>query len=206
MRSPLHRCLWTACLASALAGLLPGQVNRVTLAGMPTNLWWDNGAGVIVSASTSGTAILLMPLDSLPRFAAWEPAQSMDLSFGQGNWTQVGFQALRWAYLSPDACAHQAAAGQSTPLSLLTTDFDYGPYPGMPGNVGIPFAGATMYQGHPILSYIQGQGQSSWTFERWQLRTSGSFPAMPWNACPQTGLVSPNFTGFVAVEFALHFF
>ena len=61
-------------------------------------------------------------------FAIFDDTTTMNFSYGSGNWLRCTMTATDWAYISDDICAHQAPAGYSQPQSLLTTNFDYGPY------------------------------------------------------------------------------
>jgi len=185
--------------ASLLSAPATAQLTRVVINGVPTNMFADWGQVVAVpDPSLPDTFLAIMPLSAVSTWAEWDPDVIMNMTFGAGNWDRMRMSAVDWAYLSPDACAHQPAAGSLTPESLLTSDYDYGPYSGVPG---VPlFPGATMSFGSN-LSYVQGLGGSGFTRERWQLRTRGFFPNMLWNACPGSLSITPNFSGFLGARF-----
>lgn len=194
---PLRSLLFVLS-AAAIATPASSQMTRVVINGVPTNMSADWSQVVAVPDPVMpDTFVALMPLNSISSWAQWEPDLGMDLVFGIGNWNQLTMSALEWAYLSPDACAHQPAPGGSAPESLLTTDFDYGPYTGVAGTPLFP--DATYFAGSPQ-SFVSGL-TNSFSLERWQLRTRGFFPSMLWNGCPGSSSVTHNFTGFLAARF-----
>lgn len=181
-----------------LACSLQAQTNRVVVNGTPTNMLVDWSQVSAVPDPTQTDAFLaVMPVSAVSAWAAWEPDPIMDLSFGQGNWGRLTLTAVDWAYVTPTACAHLPPAGGSAPLSLLTTDYDYGPYTGA---MGLPlFAGASYFLANNQ-SVVSGLA-NTFDLERWQLRTRGFFLSDFWNACPGPAGLTPSFTGFVGARF-----
>lgn len=177
---------------------------RVALPGGPTNMWVNWNQVSTAPAAQPDSFLAIIPMSAIETWAFWEPDETMNLTFGAGNWSQLVFTADEWAYLSPDACAHAPAAGAASPLSLLTSDYDSGSYSGLPG---LPlFAGASYFL--PLAWPPNGpnsvgglMNMSTFNLERWQLRTRGFFPNDAWNACPPNGAITPNFSGLLAVRF-----
>ena len=200
-----------ACLLS-LASLCSAQSTRIIINGQPTNLHTDwSFVAVAPDASAPNAFIALMPLSAISNWASFEAVQSMDLSYGAGNWLRCGMMATDWAYLSGDACAHVAGSNGGTPyaapLSQLTSSFDTGPYTGAVGNANFPIPSASLFVGGVTpVNYITGLGGGEWDFERWQLRTRGFFPNDLWNGCAPSNNVTPNFSGFPAARFTFSFF
>ena len=180
-----------------------GQLNRVMINAQPTNMV-ANWAQIVAlpDSSQPNTFLALMPLSVLSTWAEWDPDQIMDFQFGSGSWSRMRMTASAWAYLSPDACAHQPALGATHPQSLLTSDFDNGPYSGVAGSplFASVSAGATVFPSSSA-SIVEGLTGSSFSRERWQLRTRGFFPSMVWNACPNATTITPTFSGFIGVRF-----
>ena len=180
-----------------------GQLNRVMINSQPTNMV-ANWAQIVAlpDSSQPNTFLALMPLSVLSTWAEWDPDQIMDFQFGSGNWNRMSMTASAWAYLSPDVCAHQPALGATHPQSLLTSDFDNGPYSGVFGSplFASVSAGATVFPSSSA-SIVEGLTGSSFSRERWQLRTRGFFPSMVWNACPNATTITPTFSGFIGVRF-----
>jgi hypothetical protein len=185
----------------AFAAPAAAQLQRVMINAQPTNMV-ANWAQVLAvpDSSQPNTFLALMPLSVLSTWAEWDPDQIMDLQFGGGNWSRMSMTASAWAYLSPDVCAHQPALGATHPESLLTSDFDNGPYIGVQGGPLFASAGATVFSSSTA-SIVGGLTGSSFSRERWQLRTRGFFPSMLWNACPNAGSITPTFSGFIGVRF-----
>ncbi|MCK5944217.1 MAG: hypothetical protein KAI24_19680, partial [Planctomycetes bacterium] len=173
-------------------------LQRVVVNGVPTTMLVDWSQVAVAPDPVQPDAfVALMPFAAIGTWAAWEPGTTMDLTFGAGNWSWLRMDALQWAYLSADACAHQPAPGAQQPQSLLTTDYDYGGYSGVDGAPLLP--DVTVFPGTPV-SYVRGLS-NTFSFERWQLRTRGFLPSMLWNACPGSANVTPNFTGFLGARF-----
>ena len=191
----LRTALATLCL---LTCTLQGQSNRVVVNGQPTNMLVDwSQVSAVPDPSQVDTFLAVMPVSAVSTWAAWEPDAIMDLSFGQGNWGRLVLPAVDWAYVTPTACAHLPPAGSSAPLSLLTTDYDYGPYTGA---MGLPlFAGASYFLANNQ-SVVSGLS-NTFDLERWQLRTRGFFLNELWNACTGPAGLTPSFTGFVGARF-----
>lgn len=192
-------------LLSITAGL-PAQT-RVVLGGVPSNLLLDLSATVTAPDAAAADAFFaLMPVSnggsSSFDFAVFDGDASMNVSFGSGNWLRCTMVATQWAYLSNDACAHQPPLGTAAPLSLLTSNYDYGTYFGMPGAPHTPWPNATLFGG-TYLSFCQGL--PSWSQERWQLRTRGWGANEAWNACPPNQTVTPNFGGWLVARFTFSF-
>jgi len=197
----LSTARFAATLALALTTTaLPAQASRVFLGGVPTNMHADwSQVATAPDPTIPNTFVAVMPLGAVSSWAFWEPDLGMDMTFGVGNWQQLALSAVDWAYVTPDPCAHLPAPGAGAPLSLLTTDFDYGPYTGQPG--APLFAGATYCPGAPQ-SFVSGL-TNTWSLERWQLRTRGFFPTDLWNACPGPVGITPSFSGFLGVRFTV---
>lgn len=188
-------------LASTLATPAAAQLQRVYVGPTPTNVQVDWSLGVAVpDATLPDTFLLLLPIGQLDQWARWDPDAAVDSFFGAGNWLRCRMTAVQWAYLSPDTCAHQPAAGNAAPLSLLTTSYDFGAYWGSPGTPLLP--GATLFNQN-MISTIDGSSHP-WIPEWWQLRSSAFF-FEPWNACPNGLPYAPNFTGWLAVRFSYQF-
>ena len=190
------------CAAAPLVAQGAVTMSRVLLPLGPTNMWVDWSQVSTAPAVQPDSFIAVMPLTAVSQWAFWEPDQSMDLTFGPGNWRQLVMTAEEWAYLSADPCAHQPAAGSAAPLSLLTSDYDSGPYVGLPGTP--LFAGATYSLPFGALSHSVGglMNMGSFSLERWQLRTRGFFAGDLWNACPPNGQVTANFSGVLVARFS----
>jgi len=194
----MRRPFLSAVAGLVAAGLLPAQVSRVVLPSGPTNMWADWAqVATVPDPALPDTFVAVMPLSSVSSWAFWEPDTSMDLTFGAGNWKQLTLSTGGWAYLSSSPCAHQPAPGNAAPLSLLTTDFDYGGYTGAPGAPLFPSLSAFQPAAQPGVGGLS----NTFTLERWQLRTRGFFPAEAWNACAPNGGVTPNFAGVLAARF-----
>lgn len=176
----------------------PAQ-SRLYVNGSPTNMLVDwSQIATLPDPAQSDAFLAIMPLSAVETWAVWQPDIFMDAQFGVGNWTRVRMEATDWAYLSPDACAHQPAAGAAAPQSLLTSNYDFGAYTGVAGSPLFP--GATQFGGSPV-SYVEGLGQwAFYTNETWQLRTRGFWTNELWNACPGSANVTPNFTGYLGVR------
>ena len=190
---------FAATLALALTTTaLPAQASRVFLGGVPTNMHADwSQVATAPDPTIPNTFVAVMPLGAVSSWAFWEPDLSMDMTFGVGNWQQLALSAVDWAYVTPTACAHLPPTGASAPLSLLTTDYDYGPYTGA---MGLPlFAGASYFLANNQ-SVVSGLA-NTFDMERWQLRTRGFFLNDLWNACPGPAGLTPSFTGFVGARF-----
>lgn len=198
MKTPTLSLVGCTLAAAMFAAPASAQLTRVVIQGVPTNMVADWSQVVTVPDPVQpATFLALMPLSAVGTWAQWDPDPGMDLIFGAGNWSRVAMNALDWAYISPDPCAHQGAPGTAAPQSLLTTNYDYGGYTGM--------AGAPLF---PDVTYFVADGQSyvgglvnSWSLERWELRARGFFPSMLWNACPSSSAVTHNFTGFLGARF-----
>ena len=199
----------TAFLIAALVGAHHADAQqRVFLNGTPTNLLLDFANAAFAPDPTTNDAFLLLaPLSEFSGgssgFAAFEAVPIMDLNFGAGNWLRCTMTATDWAYLSADACAHQAAFGSIQPLSLLTSDFDSGAYTGLPGLPNVPIPGSTLFS-QASTSTLSGL-ETSLSFERWQLRTRGFALNDLWNACPPSSTVTANFGGFLAARYTFSF-
>lgn len=192
----------------ALASLAPAQ-NRVFFNGTPTNLLLDLSSTLIAfDASASSAFYAVMPLSTLNGgggagcFATWDPGMLMDILYGPGAWLRCRMEATAWAYLTDEGCAHAAGPAYGAPLSLLTTDFDFGPYAGIVGAPFQPFPNSTLFFGN-YASHVMGLG-NTFTQERWQLRTRGWDPLNQWNACGAAG-VTPEFAGFLVAHFTIQF-
>ncbi|MEC7725129.1 MAG: hypothetical protein VYD05_06430 [Planctomycetota bacterium] len=192
LRIALALLLLSACALQA-------QTNRVVVNGVPTNMTANwNQVSAVPDPTQPDTFLAVMPISAVSTWAAWEPDAIMDLSFGQGNWGRLILSAVDWAYVTPAACAHLPPVGGSAPLSLLTTDYDYGPYTGA---MGQPlFVGASYFVASNQ-SVVSGLA-NTFDMERWQLRTRGFFPSDRWNACTGPAGVTPSFAGFIGARFA----
>lgn len=192
----------------ALAAIAPAQ-NRVFLAGTPTNLLFNlSNTAVAPDAAVGNAFYALMPLSVVQGggggFAVFDPSLQMDLTYGPGSWLRCTMVATDWAYISDDACAHLAGPGYAAPQSLLTTDYDYGPYPPCVGTPYQPFPNSTVFAGNSQ-SYVQGLG-NTFTQERWQLRTRGWDTNDLWNGCGASSSgVTPTFSGWLIVRFTYTF-
>ena len=186
------------------AALVPAQ-GRVFIGGVPTNLRLNlSSTSVAPDVAAANAFYALMPFtNGTPcfDFAVFDSDLTM-WYYGPGNWLRCTMVATHWAYLSNDACAHQPAPGTAAPQSVLMSDFDYGPYSGMPGAPNQPWPGATVFNGS-VWSFCHGL--SNLTEERWQLRTRGFWTNQPWNACPPNGSVTPNFSGWLIARFTFSF-
>ncbi len=190
----------------ALAAASPAQ-NRVFANGTPTNLLLDlSQTAIAVDPAIGNGFYALMPVSTLfggmgaGCFATFDAGLTMDILFGAGNWLRCRMDATAWGYLTDAGCAHSAASAYAAPLSLLTTDYDFGPYAGIPG---LPFAllpNCTVFNGN-FATTVQGLGYT-FTQERWQLRTRGWDPLNQWNACTSGG-VTPAFEGWVIAHFTI---
>ncbi|MFN3242388.1 MAG: hypothetical protein ACE37K_12845 [Planctomycetota bacterium] len=193
----------TALSVVALSAAAEAQATRVYLNGTPSNLLVDWGLAAVVPGVQPDSFVAVLPIGDLAPFMRFEPDASMDLSFGAGNWLRCTMRATNWGYLSGDACAHQPAAGASSPYSLLTTSYDWGMYDETFASLGAQlFPGLTAF---PTAPASVCQGLSGWTFENWQLRTRGFALNNLWNACPGSASVDPNFGGYVGAEFSYGF-
>jgi hypothetical protein len=193
---------------SGLAAAVVAQ-NRVYLGGVPTNLSLDLSMTAVVPDPTQPDAFLaLMPLSTVVGFgngfAAFDGTFVMNQSFGTGNWLRCTMTAVEWAYISDSACAHAPGPGYSAPLSLLTTDYDYGAYQGVVGTPFLPWPNASYFVGS-FQSQVGGYG-SGLTPEHWQLRTRGWNTTDLWNGCgPSPSSVTPTFPGWLVARFAYVF-
>ena len=193
-------------LLLALAVEVPAQ-NRVILGGTPSNLLLDLSTTAVALDGTATNAFFaLLPVVNGSSynfgFAVFDSDWSMNMAFGTGTWLRCTMVATHWAVLSNDACAHQPPPGALAPLSLLTSDFDYGIYTGEPGAANLPWPGATMFTGG-FQSVCRGLPGLS--LERWQLRARGYNTNELWNACPSSASVTPNFSGWVLARFTFSF-
>jgi hypothetical protein len=191
-----------------VAALVPAQ-GRIFIAGMPSNLsLYLSSTPTVLDPAASDAFFALMPFTygqtSFP-FAVFDADLTMNSLYGSGNYLRCTMFASHWAYLTNDACAHQPALGAAAPQSLLTTDYDWGFYGGVPGTPNQPWPGATMFTGgsYPAASYCQGL-PTGFSPARWQLRTRGWFTNDAWNACP-IGTPFPNFSGWLLVRFTFSF-
>lgn len=201
---------WFAVSLLLAAAPVAAQGVRVVLNGMPTNLLVDWGGVAASPDATVGNAfVALMPLSAVSTWATFESGLAMDTTFGAGNWLRCTMTATDWAYLSADACAHLPGSNGGTPytapLSLLTTDFDFGPYAGATGTPQFPTPDTTLFP-RTQASFVEGLGSTQLPQEHWQLRTRGFAGTNLWNACPGSTSVDPNFTGWLAARFAFSFF
>ena len=191
------------------AALVPAQ-GRVLIGSVPTNLSLDLSSTLTVLDSSAPDAFFaLMPFTTGQasfNFAVFDPDLVMNMSYGSGNWLHCTMVATHWAYLPTTTCAHQPAPGTAAAQSLLTSDFDWGFYGGVPGTPNQPWPGATMFTGGtwPASSVCQGLS-SGFTLVRWQLRTRGWNTTDAWNACPPNGSPFPNFSGWLLVRFTFSF-
>lgn len=179
-----------------------GNHARVVLPTGPTNMLVDWSQVTAVPDAQSNAFVAIMPISAVSTWAFWEPDEVMDLSYGPGGWQQLSLNAYEWAYLSPDACAHQPAPGNAAPISLLTSDYDSGSYSGVPGFSLFP--GALFFVGNAPQIVGGLMNMSSFSLERWQLRTRGFFSSDAWNACAPNGTITPNFTGVIGVRFTVN--
>jgi len=193
---------WSLLLSVAA---LPAQ-GRVVLGGVPSNLQFNLGGTVVALDASAGNAFFaLIPISNGQTaldFAVFDGDTEMNFLFGVGSWLRCRMFATDWAYLSTAVCAQQPALGGSAPLSLLTTDFDYGPYSGRPGTPQTPWPDATLFQADGQ-SFCQGL--PSLSQERWQLRTRGFGLNDAWNACPLNQGVTQNFSGWLIARFTFTF-
>ena len=204
MLASLRAVLLGICVTTSMVAQGSGAHVRVVLPTGPTNMWVNWNAISTAPGGQPDSFIAIMPLSAVSSWAFWEPDETMNLTYGAGNWSQLVLSAEEWAYLSPDTCAHAPAAGEASPLSLLTSDYDSGPYSGLPG---LPlFAGASYFW--PLAWPPNGpqsvgglMNMNTFNLERWQLRSRGFFPSEPWNACPPNGSITPNFSGLLAARF-----
>lgn len=196
-----------ATTMAVFAADLSAQATRVFIAGVPSNLRadWSNVA-VAPDATTPNAFIALMPLNAASTWAMFEPGIVMNSQFGSGNWLRCRMTATDWAYLSPDPCAHAAGNNAGVPypapLSLLTSDYDFGPYSGSIGMPHVPLPNVTLF-GQAPTSYIEGLG-NQFEIETWQLRTRGFWLNDQWNGC-QSSSLTPSFNGFLAARFTFTF-
>ncbi len=203
----LFRSTLLAATLALFATEANAQASRVIIGGVPSNLLVDwSGVAVAPDAATPNAFIALMPLSAVSSWAWFEPDLAMDFRYGAGNWLRCRMTATDWAYLSADPCAHvagnNAGAPYAAPLSLLTTNSDFGLYTGSSGMPHVPVPDVTLFPQSPA-SYIEGLG-NSWTVETWQLRTRGFWLTDQWNGCQSTGL-TPSFSGFLAARFTFTF-
>ena len=204
MKSLIHAAGLALCAMAPLMAQGSGAHFRVVLPTGPTNMWVNWNQVSIAPAVQSDSFLAIMPLSAVPTWAFWEPDETMNLTYGAGNWSQVVMTANEWAYLSADPCAHLPAAGNVEPLSMLTSDYDSGPYSGVPG---VPLFPGMSYHlpvaWPPNSPHVVGglMNMSTFNLERWQLRTRGFFPSDAWNACAPNGTITPNFSGLLAARF-----
>ena len=195
-----------APLAVLLSVATLSAQGRVVLGGVPSNLQFNLGTTVVApDASASNAFFALIPITNGQNslgFAVFDGDIQMNSLFGTGNWLRCRMFATDWAYLSTAVCAQQPALGGSAPLSLLTTDYDYGPYTGRPGIPRTPWPDATLFTGS---SQSFCQGLPSFSQERWQLRTRGFATNDAWNACPPNLQVTQNFSGWLIARFTFTF-
>jgi hypothetical protein len=186
---------FVACiLVMMLTSDIRAQSSRLHLGGVPTNLHLDWTSAVAVPYTQApDNFVVLMPLSALAQWAQFEGPFSMNWTYGQNNWLQCSMVAEAWSYLSLTPCAHQAPAGQSTPLSLLTTNFDFGSYSGSPGLPFLPDATLFFSNGQSYMT-TSGLGMNNW-----ELRTSDFFGS-PWNSCSGGG-----FGGWLLARFSYSF-
>lgn len=190
-------------VALGLLAITATAQNRVFLGATPTNLF-TNFSNTLVAPDPflSNGFVVLMPLTAVSGFAAFESVLSMNFVFGAGSWLRCTMTAVEWAYISDNACAHAPGPGLSVPLSLLTTDYDYGPYTGQAGTPFSPWPNSTRFPTNSQ-SYVNGL-ISSFSYERWQLRTRGFFNADLWNGCGPAS-ITPAFSGFLVARFSYVF-
>ena len=195
------------CLLTILALAAPAAEaqNRVVLGGVPTNLHIDfSNVFWSQDISTPGAFYAVLPLSEVGAFMAFDPVVAMDFTFGAGSWLRCHMVATEWAYFATSPCAHQPGSSYTAPQSLLTTDYDFGPYTGVQGAPHTPLVYWTRFGRHPQ-AYLQGL-DSSWNREHWQLRTRGWDATDEWNGCgPSPGSVTPTFSGWIAVRFTVAF-
>jgi len=189
-----------------LTAIVPAQ-GRVFIGGVPTNLLLNMSNTVVAPDPAAPNAFFaLIPIvnghDTF-NFAVFDGDLMMLTMFGSGNWLRCRMEATHWAYLSNDSCAHQPAVGAAAPQSLLTTSFDWGSYPGVPGSPQQPWPNSTLFGG--IYGWCTLQGLGHLGQERWQLFTRGWWSTNPWNACPPNGSVLPNFNGWLIARFTFVF-
>ena len=193
----------SAALAIAFSSLGFAQT-RVFLGPTPTNLVLDLSQSVMVADPLLINAVyVLMPIQgSYLSFATFDSTLVMNSTFGTGGWMRCNMTALEFAYITDTACAHTAASGQTAPLALVTTDYDFGPYSGLAGTPFVPFPNSTLFPA-PFAT-VSGLGQT-FTQEHFQLRTRGFQLNELWNGCPGPATVNPTFTGFLVVRFSYDF-
>jgi len=200
LRGMKHLLAAATATAALLATPIPAQINPIVIGGVQTNATFDWSQVIAVpDATMPDTFLALMPLSAVSSWASWEGQFVMDTVFGSGNWSRLQMNAVSWAYLSPDPCAHQPGpgTGMPTPASLLTTDYDYGPYNPVYGYS--LFQDATAFQGSNE-SFVAGlTGTNAFIQERWQLRTRAFF-GTAWNGC--TPSLTPSFSGFLLARFS----
>jgi len=213
MTSPQTACLLRSVgLATTLAlfttaSNAQSQATRVVIGGVPTNLLADwSAVAVAPDATTPNAFIALMPLSVVSSWAWFEPGLTMDFRFGAGNWLRCRMTATDWAYLSPDPCAHMpgnfGGVPHAAPLSLLTSNYDYGAYYGSVGMPHVPIPNVTLFP-QTGASYVEGLGFNL-AVETWQLRTRGWSWTNQWNGC-QSSSLTPTFGGFLAARFTFTF-
>ncbi len=200
--------LLAVAVLSAFAAAVPAQA-RVFLNGVPTNLSLDLSLTAVVPDPTQpGTFLALMPLSTVAGFgggfATFDGSFVMNQAFGAGNWWRCVMSAVEWAYISDSACAHAPGPGYGTPISLLTTDYDYGAYQGVTGTPLQPWLNSSYFVGG-LQSQVGGYS-ASLTPERWQLRTRGWSTTDLWNGCgPSPSSITPNFSGWLIARFSYVF-
>ncbi|MCB9876639.1 MAG: hypothetical protein H6835_03465 [Planctomycetes bacterium] len=186
-------------MAIALLGSAAAQQQRVMVGTTPSNLRADWAQVVALPDPLQADAFLVvMPLSAVSSFVVFDSDMRMDWLFGSGSWSRCHMTATEWAYLSPDACAHQPGALGLGPLSLLTTDYDYGGYYGQQGQP--LFADATWF---PAAGASALSGLPGYYDERWQLRVRG-WSGNAWNGCTPASL-TPQFSGWLGVRFVVSF-
>jgi len=179
------------------------SAQQVYVNGAPSNLVLDLSSTATFVDPLAGDAFYaFLPLSEVGSFCTMIAPVSMDMSWGAGNWVRCSLTATDWAYLTTDACAHLPAPGEAAPLSLLTSDYDYGGYPGWPGAPLGLLPDATAFAGSWATT-ISGIDWS-WSDEHWQLRTRGWNPTEHWNACGSSSL-TPSFDGFLVVRITFAF-
>ena len=133
----------------------------------------------------------------------------MDPTIGPGNLLRCRMKTTDWAYISSNPCVHapghNAGVPYAGPMSLLTSNFDFGPYSGSPGLPHFPILDATLF-GQNQNSYIEGLGNTNtFALESRQLRTRGFQLNDLWNACPAQTTPTTLFSGDLAARFTFTF-
>tara|TARA_R110002094_G_scaffold37760_2_gene50606 strand:+ start:2042 stop:2446 length:405 start_codon:yes stop_codon:yes gene_type:complete len=133
----------------------------------------------------------------------------MDPTIGPGNLLRCRMKTTDRAYISCNPCVHaqgnNAGVPYAGPMSLLTSNFDFGPYSGSPGLPHFPILDATLF-GQNQNSYIEGLGNTNtFALESRQLCTRGFQVNDLWNACPAQTTPTTLFSGHLAARFTLTF-